>query len=364
MKKFLSILLIAIMLLSCFVACDSKDSKEEDNAKESTQDSTPTYTQGSINNNTTESGKENTGNNTNNTTNNTTNNNNASNAQTDEEKYNSACSLISQKKYTEAYSILKSIKSYEPAKAKLKNFFYAPEKIYESWTYVDSNSSSDRATEYVYDQMGNILETSDDEIFTYDDDGNVLTGVDLIYGDPFWTYTYKDGKLYQMKTTSNNRVQTYNYNTDGTIKSVEHNSDYGGAIYVYEYTYYASGKVKTMKVDYVLYTYDENGKLIQADFVNEDGEKEGTMKATYGEFGITKLNADVYGMQIDFTYSYDSNGKLISLLAKAYEEGTLYSTHTIEYVRHQLYYSENPSVQARLSQITFTDFEAALDIVM
>ena len=225
MKKFLSMLLIAIMILSCFVACDSKDSKKEDDAKKATQDSTPTYTQESINNNTTESGKETAGNNTNsntnNTTNNTTNNNNASSAQTDEEKYNSACSLISQKKYTEAYSILKSIKSYEPAKAKLKNFFYAPEKIYEEWVYADDNTTGNYATEYVYDQMGNIIQSSDDNIWTYDENGNVLTGVDLIYGDPFWTYTYKDGKLYQRKTSTHSITQTYTYNTDGSIESVQ-----------------------------------------------------------------------------------------------------------------------------------------------
>ena len=98
--------------------------------------------------------------------------------------------------------------------------------------------------------------------------------------------------------------------------------------------------------------------------LNSDGESGMTSKATYGEFGITKLIIEQPNYSTaHFTYSYDTDGKLTSLSAKYYQEGKLYSTHTLEYVKHQLYYSENPAVQARLAQIICTDIEAALEIV-
>ena len=119
-----------------------------------------------------------------------------------------------------------------------------------------------------------------------------------------------------------------------------------------------------MKYDYYLYTYDETGRITQVDWIYGENEPEVTFKATYGEFGITKLTAEESGYRtVNYTYSYDTDGKLTSLLVKCYEEGRLSSTHTLEYAKHQLYYSENPSVQARLAQITCTDIEAAVDIV-
>ncbi len=341
MKKFLSILLVAVMIFASFTACSSDTENEQ---KGSTTNDAGSNTPGED-----ESSAL----------------NEEQNALSAEEKYSSACALISKKKYDEAYALLKAAGSYAPAKEKLNNFFYAPQKISEKLTYAEDDSTRSNMTEYVYDEIGNIIETSEDKTFTYDENGNVLSGCDLIYGSDYYTYTYKDGKLYQkiqhLDSTTYN-TSTYAYNADGSIGSVTVETSYGTSVHTYEYTHYENGKIKTMKVDDSVYYYDENGNTTQLDWITDEGEVEVSFKATYGEFGITKIVAEDGGRVVNYTYSYE-DGKLTALLVKQYENGKLYSTETLKYSKHQLYYSENPSVQARLAQITCTDIEAAADLV-
>ena len=366
MKKILSILLIVTMLLASLVACSSSTENEpQNNALNDTSNTTSANTESNTNN-TTPAGTESNTNNTppTNTENVETNNNQT--IQNTEEKYNSACSLISQNKYAEAYNILKSINSYAPAQEKLKNFFYAPKKISEERVYTDEREPRSKVTEYIYDETGNVIENSEDKIWTYDENGNVLSGCDLIYGSNYYTYTYKDGKLYQQKESDESSIKTYTYNSDGTVALIKTEYSQEGretSVNTFEYTYYSNSKIKTMSTKGSLYSYDEDGRTTRIDWIYPDTNEIGTtFKATYGEFGITKIVAEEKGRVVNYTYSYE-DGKLASLLVKQYENGKLYSTRTLEYTKHQLYYSENPSVQARLAQITCTDIEAASDLV-
>ena len=341
MKKILSILLIAIMIFASLTACSSETENEQ---KGSTTNDAGSNTPGED-----ESFAL----------------NEEQNALSAEEKYNTACSLISEKKYDEAYAFLKAAGSYAPAKEKLNNFFYAPKKISEERVYTDEREPRSKVTEYIYDEMGNVIENSKDNIWTYDEDGNVLSGCDLIYGSDYYTYTYKDGKLYQkiQHLDSTYNTSTYAYNADGSIGSVTVETSYGTSVHTYEYTHYENGKIKTMRTKGYLYSYDENEKTTRVDWIHPNtNEIYTTFKATYGEFGITKIVAEDGGRVVNYTYSYE-DGKLTTLLVKQYENGKLYSTETLEYSKHQLYYSENPSVQARLAQITCTDREAAADLV-
>lgn len=370
MKKALSIFLIAIMLIASLSACTSA---KDDGTESATQAPiVPVETQASTTDD---------GNSSNADSNKNNGNTNADKgkesekesesesekAQTDEEKFASATALIAAKNYEEAYNILKTLTAYAPAKEKLKNFFYAPQTISEKSKYADSEETNTRVTEYVYDEMGNLLETSEDQIWTYDDKGNVLTGNDLVYGDQYFIYTYKDGRLYQKKLVSSNLIYTYSYNTNGSIASLTiTDPENGSNVCPYEYTYYENGKIKTMRMSSHVYTYDEAGRITKVEWYDE-ADLEFTFNATYGEFGITGIEANSLinggGYMVRFAYSYDSYGKLLSLTVKAYNLGTLESSHTLEYSDHVLCYSENPEVQVRMSQITCTDIDAAADIV-
>lgn len=371
MKKALSIILVSVMLLASLSACTSAN---DDGTESATQAPiVPVETQASTTDD---------GNSSNADSNKNNGNTNADKgkesekesesesekAQTDEEKFASATALIAAKNYEEAYNILKTLTAYAPAKEKLKNFFYAPQKISTDWKYSDSEETNTRVTEYVYNEMGNLLETSDDQIWTYDENGNVLTGNDLVYGDQYYTYTYKDGKLYQKKHSSSQTTYTYSYNTDGSIATLTIEvPNYGSEVYNYEYTYYESGKIKTMSESgYRVSTYDESGRVIKVDYYDEE-DLEYTFNLTYGEFGVTGIEVNGLnnggGYMVRFAYSYDSYGRLLSLTVKEYDLGSLESSHTFEYSNHVLCYSENPNVQQRMSQITCTDIDAAADIV-
>ena len=113
----------------------------------------------------------------------------------DEQKYQTACDLLKQNKIEEAYALFHELKHYEPAQDKLDNFFYAPKNVTKTWKYADDTEERTRSTTYVYNSMGNILETGDGNVYTYDAEGNVSSGRDLIYGT-YQTYVYQNGRLH------------------------------------------------------------------------------------------------------------------------------------------------------------------------
>ena len=338
MKKILSILLLIAMLVPVFTSCNLIPSNEPEES--SSQDSTPDTTITDTNNN---NGNENT----------------PPTTLTNEEKFNNASSLIAEGKYTEAYALLSEIKSYEPAKEKLKNFFYAPKTVDKKWKYSVENTYSTDSISYTYNSMGNIMETSNNEIFSYDANGNILSGCDLIYGT-YYTYTYKDGKLYQQ--TSSHYSTTYYYDSNNRLSKTVSDNKYDIFEAVYEYTYYPNGKLKTMFDGGYEYHYNENEQIINVLMYDSIGTQT-TATFSYGEYGVTNIDVNGYDEIIKFTYTYNENGMLTKLEAKYYYEGVLESDHIYTFSDHQLFYSENPQIQKRISIINRTDLDAALEIV-
>ena len=268
--------------------------------------------------------------------------------------------MIAKEKYTEAYSLLLEIGTYEPAQEKLQNFFYAPKTVTEKRKYSsDADYRTDSIT-YTYNSMGNIIETSDDKVFTYDENGNILSGCDLIYGT-YYTYTYKNGKLYQKK--ADDSTTTYHYNSKGFISKVIHKDNFDTREAVYEYTYHTNGKVQTLFDGTYKYIYNEEGVLTKLEMHSSSGVY-ATLTMTYGEYGITKMHLqDNWDGTAMYTYTYDQDGKQTNLEVKKYEKGTLDATYTYTFTDHQLFYSENPAVQDRVAIVCYFDIDAALDIV-
>jgi hypothetical protein len=339
--KLLALLLALLMTIACFASCGGEDSKDDsDNDNDSANsDKTAETTQNSDN----QSSNEN------------------------KAKYDQAATLISQNKIEEAYTLLKSISAYEPAQEKLKNFFYAPKTVTEKWkSSDDTDYRSTSSITYTYNSMGNILETSEGLIFTYDADGNVLSGCDLVYESNYYTYVYQDGKLYQ-QIRDDSYTETYHYNDKGLVSKLE--SSNGGSD-TYIYTYYENENVKTMRINYSSvsfeeYSYDENGNITKVVYTcpSNYGPSD-TINYTYGEYGITRLDLqNTYDEAATFTYSYNESGILTNLEVKEYRTGRLHTTYVITFSDHQLCYSENPQVQERIAIVCYTDLSSALEIV-
>ena len=286
-----------------------------------------------------------------------------------EQKYADACKLIADENYSEAYALLCEIKTYAPAQETLKNFFYAPKMVTEKWKNAgDANFSSDTVT-YQYDSKGNIKKAIDEystSVFTYDANGNVLTGKDLIWGN-YTTYTYQNGKLYQ--TVVGNKTATYLYNSNGLLRKIEHLKD-GTSSYeeVYEYTYHTNGQVKTLLIDESdEFTYNENGTLTKVIEYDDYTLKKVRMiwTMTYGANGLESctMTFPEWNESATFTYSYDKDGKLTKLEVSCYDDNKLDSLYEYDFSNHQLCYSENPNTHERASIISYTDFYALQEIV-
>ena len=207
--------------------------------------------------------------------------------------------------------------------------------------------------------MGNIIETSDNQLFIYNIDGNILSGCDLIFGT-YYTYTYKSGKLYQKKSSS--ETYTYYYNSDGTISKEIREDNYGTVEFLYQYT---DGKLRYISAEtsYWKYSYDTNGNLTQLDGYY-DGDLSFSATITYGNYGPVQMTLRMIGSgEGVFTYSYDTDGKLVKLESKSYYDGVWDSTHVHSFTDHQLCYSENPAVLDRISIVYYTDIDAAAEII-
>lgn len=352
MKKLISILVLIAMLTAVFTSCNITPSTEpEENPSQS-----------STNNDSTND--DSTNNDTSDTDNNINNDNDNDNVNTPpptlttEEKYNKAGSLIAEEKYTEAYELLYEIKTYEPAKEKLKNFFYAPQTV-------DN-------IKYKYDKSGNITEMIDYDgttyTFFYNENGNIISGRDLVIGMYHNSYTYnEDGKLYQLNQTDGYEpsTTTYYYNQDGLISKTVYERGTYLSESIYEYTFYENGNIKIMRwVDQdgygYEYTYNENGELIKVLGVGDDF----VLILTYGEYGLAKIDLQTtFGYMANFVYTYNAKGILIKLDVNEYYSGILEDTGTITFKDHKLCYSENSSTRDRLAMVYYTDIDAALDII-
>ena len=85
-----------------------------------------------------------------------------------DQKYEEACELIDEGKLEEAYAILKELNDYEPAKEKIKNFFYAPQQIVSDYygTYtINYNDQGNTTQVYLVGDRTSALVNN----YTYDE---------------------------------------------------------------------------------------------------------------------------------------------------------------------------------------------------
>jgi YD repeat-containing protein len=117
----------------------------------------------------------------------------------------------------------------------------------DSGDLIRADSAYGTSTDYVYDDRGNIIQIGDDQTFTYDSAGRVLT--DDCHGDGFddkWTYTYNEnGELLSVVSVMpNGTTCTYTYD---------------GAGHQLGYVCRQNGET-----DSNTYTYDSAGQLVRA----------------------------------------------------------------------------------------------------
>lgn len=294
----------------------------------------------------------------------------------DEEKYEEACALIEDGDYEEAYKILNSIKTYEPAKEKLGNFFYAPTAVAEGRLTYGSNLGPQMMYEnktYTYDGKGNItsitiVEYNKTYNFLYDSKGNELTGYPLEAPNSYEgarTCTYKDGRL--SKVAYANSCDEYFYNEDGTINKIVHTSQYDDNTQssyetAYIYTYYSDSSVKTMRYrdgyNWLLYHYDTNGMITKVDVYDDEfSECVGCYSVSYGEYGLEKIERVAYSSsgtissRAEVAYTYDNEGKLTDTVIT--QDGETRQVYLLS--DHVLCYSENDNAKNRVGIVTVAD---------
>lgn len=287
------------------------------------------------------------------------------------QKYEEACELIDEGKLEEAYAILKELNDYEPAKEKIKNFFYAPQQIVSDYygTYtINYNDQGNTTQVYLVGDRTSALVNN----YTYDEFGNRLSGSEPYpcdNGDIY--YTYENKKLIKITKNSGNTEHNiiYKYNTNGEL--IQENN--GNTTYNFSYTYYSNNNIKSKTV------VDNNNSAFKI-FYDENGNKteivgEGfKITYTYNEFGVSEIK---YGfgnasnpddMVLVYDFSYDSVGKLLSLEMSTYSEGFFDGNcSVITYSNHKLCYSENPYTHARMDKIMCRSLEAlvlAMEILM
>ena len=360
MKKALSIILITVMLVASLSACTSE--KEEVTAT-----GTPVETQApsANDNNSSENNSPNTNDNEENNEEGTKESNKGNGtATTDEAKFEAACKLIANGKIEEAYSALKELTNYAPAKEKLKNFVYAP-------TTVKDMYGGEKT--YEYNAYGDLVSITDENgekfSFTYNANGDVLTGYNIIHpsnSEPC-IYSYKDGKL-SYYTIANTKKVSHEYNDKGYVsKQIIKDLEYDSTVEIkYEYTYYENGAVKTLSsedpVDGIFYVfeYNEQGQMTKQTLGEIDDEVETFyIILSYNEYGYS--GAELFGSEAlceangfplnepiyVYECSYDRDGKLVDYRI-SYTDGVL---GAYSYTSHQLCYVENPSTLDRINTI-------------
>ena len=312
-----------------------------------------------------------------------------------EQKYNEACSLIQSGKYTEAYDILLEIKDYQPASEKLKCFVWAPETAFEI-----TETGRFKTKTYTYDDLGNICTMTDGESnfysFTYIDglvsSGPYLTdeyhsnsGYYIGFGSEASSYTYKDGRIYQIRNDSERRILTYEYNENGQIKRILSDpfvpDDWNRTLkYEFEYTYDSEGRVSSVSyygVGYgrrnatATYAYDNLGRIQSINFTPDPTDRfpidPWEITFSYNNYGVSEIVYREGYNSLNLQYTYNSNGALSSIKMQAFQNGMLnnssdftyagINTIEIEFGSHKLIYSENPEIINRISYITYTNVE-------
>jgi YD repeat-containing protein len=236
---------------------------------------------------------------------------------TNETKYNEALAFIGEGKYEEAYAAFKALGDYKDTEKYLARFIYLPSVVdyilYDrsgvmTVTFGDFNLPTRIVSEGTVGVK--------DGIYTYSDNGLVLKQA-VTYEGTLLTYDY----IYD----ANDRLIKAEYREEGVLVSFnDYEYDENGncvrqgyfmgetAIYNYRNTFDENGNMIRVEseVDGVVYnfTFDENGNRITENSVVPNGTGYNIVY-TYDEEG--KLIGEVYtqgGEETVANYTYDANG--------------------------------------------------------
>ena len=220
--------------------------------------------------------------------------------------YNTALELLDEGKYEEAYNILVSLGDYKDAPTLVKRFRYIPVEIKCTEEYEDGKNDLYTLRLNENNLPLQLLLTESDSgqsvvNFTFDNEGRLVKVVTTYSDGHQYTdeYTHDtNGKVTQKILTyddGSKGIEKYYYDANGNLVQ-EISTSVRGEQTVTDYTYDANGVL--IKEVYTYsdgdkfsrdYTYDANGNLIK--------------KAYASYYG--------YGTKEVFDYTYDVNGKLI-----------------------------------------------------
>ena len=306
MKKWLALLLVAVMVLS-LTACGNKE-EEEKGTKQNNGKNDPSVVADAL--------------------------------------YDEAMAKINSGNYEEAYLLLKDVKNTKENKSLIalkNNLVWMPVEILHSdetklLCAYDKNGNplsqfvnwdGEYRAEYAYDANGHLLtrnEYEDGELrltttYTYDQNGNCLTEKRTYHdgGDDWslYTYTYTaDGHpATQEWTNSDGDWSTYRYTYDADGNCIRRTSIDENDEITTTYTYDADGNCLTEENSHrkYVYTYDKYGNCLTEKVTRSNGSWDEYIY-TYDANGnlLTEAYSDSYGDWDKTKYTYDANGNLLS----------------------------------------------------
>ena len=293
-------------------------------------------------------------------------------------KYDQAMELIEGENYAEAYKILSELGDYKDAQKLLKRFKYTPtsitanemygnseESIVVNFTYTESNlpkqctvlySDEEYEKYYMlsscdYNEDGKLIrmnfkDTDDNEItydYAYDENGNVIK---MVCSNLWWfgdaeirdievyDYTYDAmGNLIKEISTDmsgNQSTADYTYDTNNNLIIEVHTSSNNKT--TTSYIYDARGNLIKAKTNdkTIDYTYDDNDNLVKEVHSSSSGV-DATYKYTYDAKGnlIKTVYTSNWGYSFVSDYKYDANNNLILVITT--EDDNSVTTIEVEY---------------------------------
>ena len=221
-------------------------------------------------------------------------------AQTDEELYNNALTLLGEGNIEDAYAIFLTIKDYADVSEYLSRFSY--KYTTEILTYLQSSTDLSQISTTVYNQYGNpLFDVSYDPVgryiyayyFEYDQNQNLLFKASKSNDWEYETLYKYDAYNRPIWRSSPDGIAKIEYDDKGNV--IKRVASYGA---MYEYEYDSNNNL--LKTTYT----DERGNLVSTETFAYD-EKGQLIKKTYDSNNVEDPWSIVY------TYTYDENGNLL-----------------------------------------------------